>query len=76
MKIDARHAGPEEVYCDACEKTFHAWVCYIPHYSAEAVDCLNGAPHSFEPCQGYQVTHNIEKECSMCGERQYGTPGI
>ena len=54
--------------CEHCGKTFVYYIQYFPSYHASQADCLNGAPHKFEPVKTYPPEAAMGRvRCEDCG---------
>lgn len=55
--------------CPACEKTFTFHIDYTKDFYPSQADCLNGAPHDWQPIRGAPDWYfKGKRRCSMCSE--------
>lgn len=53
--------------CPECGKTFIFTVDYTKDFYPETADCLNGAPHDYQPIHGApDWWFKDKRRCSMC----------
>lgn len=60
-----------EEECPKCGKTFQFQVDYTKDFYPKQADCLNGAPHDYQPIRGSSPDWYFKgkRRCSMCSDQ-------
>ena len=55
--------------CPKCEKNFIFTIDYVPYFSSNKADCLNGVEHDYRKITGYpKEFFKNKRRCFMCSK--------